>query len=305
MTLQASMSRIGWIGFGKMGVPICGRLREAQFQINALCRNQKARDSAASLGVGSVSSIAEAVAGADIVVSAISDDNALAEIVFSEGGVKASSEPGQVYVDVSTVSPSASAKVARAMAEVGVPYLRSPVSGSTVTASKGLLTAIVSGPSAPFYSLAPFFEAFTRKTFHIGESEEARYLKLAVNSMVGATSALLAEALTLARAGGMDARTAMMVIADSAVGSPLIQYKSAAVSAGDYTAAFSCSQMLKDLDLVEQVAAEAPVKTPLIESVRRQFVAAIAAGFAADDFFVLTAEKAQAIVSELPATGER
>jgi len=213
-------AQIGWIGMGKMGLPICVRLRGAGFPIRVLCRNPAAAAVATANGFEVARTIADAAKGADVVVSAISDDKALLVVV---DGLKQVLSREQVYIDISTVSPDASAEVAAGLAPNGCAYLRAPVSGSTATATQGALTALVSGPSESFVDMAEFFAAFTKKAFLVGAAEEARYLKLAINAMLGATSALLAESLMLARKGGMDIQTIMDVVSESVVASPLIQ----------------------------------------------------------------------------------
>ncbi len=155
---------------------------------------------------------------------------------------------------------------------------------------QGALTALVSGLSESFAALAPFFAAFTKQAFLVGSREEARYLKLAINAMVGATSALLAESLMLARKGGMDIQTIMNVVSESAIASPLIQYKRGCITTGDYKAAFSVSQMLKDFDLIEQAAVATSCPVPLISSIRNVYQDAVARGLGDQDFFVLTSE---------------
>ena len=184
-------AKIGWIGLGKMGLPICERLAAHAFPVTALTRSAEHRERAARAGVRSASAIAEAIDGAGIVVSAISDDAALLDIVFKAGGLKETLTASQTFVEISTVSPNASRRVAEAMAAVGVDYVRSPVSGSTALAAQGNLTAVVSGSPKAIERLAVFCEAFTRKTFVVGEAEEARHLKLVLNTLVGGTSALL------------------------------------------------------------------------------------------------------------------
>jgi 3-hydroxyisobutyrate dehydrogenase-like beta-hydroxyacid dehydrogenase len=279
---------IGWIGMGKMGLPICKRLLRAGFQARALCRNGAAESVAKANGFEVARTIADTAHGADIVVSAISDDKALIDIAFADGGLRDCLSSEQVYIDTSTVSPEASARVAELMSRIGCAYLRAPVSGSTATAMQGALTALVSGPAETFGATADFFAAFTKKAFFVGIGEEARYLKLSINAMVGATSALLAESLMLARKGGIDIQTIMDVISESAIASPLIQYKRRAITTGDYTAAFTASQMLKDLDLVERAAAATSCNMPLISSIRNVYRAAVARGLGNQDFFVLT-----------------
>jgi 3-hydroxyisobutyrate dehydrogenase-like beta-hydroxyacid dehydrogenase len=296
VAIKAS-ARIGWIGIGKMGLPICKRLHGAGFQVRALCRNGATESVATTNGFEVARTISETAEGADVVASAISDDKALFDITLADGGLKDCLSCDQVYIDTSTVSPDASARVAAALSHVGCAYLRAPVSGSTATAMQGALTALVSGPADAFGAMASFFAAFSKKAFLVGSGEEARYLKLSLNAMVGATSALLAESLMLARKGGMDIQTIMDVVSESAIASPLIQYKQGAITTGDYTAAFSASQMLKDLDLIEQAAAATSCDMPLISRVRNVYRAAVARGLGDQDFFVLTSGDAGPVPS--------
>jgi 3-hydroxyisobutyrate dehydrogenase-like beta-hydroxyacid dehydrogenase len=290
-------TKIGWIGMGKMGFPICNRLKSAAFEVRALCRNDANASTAAASGFKVARTISETAKGADVVVSAIPDDNALFDITLADGGLKDCLSREQVYIDTSTVSPDSSARIAEVLSRIGCVYLRAPVSGSTTTAMQGALTALVSGPADAFDAMAGFFAAFTKKAFLVGSGEEARYLKLSINAMLGATSALLAESLVLARKGGMDIQTIMDVVSESAIASPLILYKRATITTGDYTAAFSASQMLKDFDLIERAAAATSCDLPLISNVRNVYRAAGARGLGDQDFFVLTSGDARPVPS--------
>jgi 3-hydroxyisobutyrate dehydrogenase-like beta-hydroxyacid dehydrogenase len=292
MTPIKAPARIGWIGMGKMGFPICKRFQDAGFQVRVLCRNPTAESVATTNHFEVARSISEVVKGVDVIASAISDDRALLDIALADGGLRDCLSREQIYFDTSTVSPQASAGVAEALAPIRGAYLRAPVSGSTASAAQGALTALVSGPAEAFAGMTDIFAAFAKKAFLVGAGEEARYLKLSINAMLGATSALLAESLMLARKGGMSIQTIMDVVSESAVGSPLIQYKRATITNGDYTAAFSASQMLKDLDLVEQASATTYHDMPLIAGVQDAFRAAVARGLGDQDFFVLTSEDA-------------
>jgi 3-hydroxyisobutyrate dehydrogenase-like beta-hydroxyacid dehydrogenase len=290
-------ARIGWIGMGKMGLPICKRLQGAGFQVRVLCRNPAAESVAATNHFEAARSISEVANGADVIASAISDDRALLDITLADGGLRGCLSREQIYFDTSTVSPQASARVAEALAPTGGAYLRAPVSGSTATAAQGALTALVSGPAEAFGGMADVFAAFAKKAFLVGAGEEARYLKLSINAMLGATSALLAESLMLARKGGMSIQTIMDVVSESAIASPLILYKRATITTGDYTAAFSASQMLKDFDLIERAAAATSCDLPLISNVRNVYRAAVARGLGDQDFFVLTSGDARPVPS--------
>jgi 3-hydroxyisobutyrate dehydrogenase-like beta-hydroxyacid dehydrogenase len=158
--------------------------------------------------------------------------------------------PAQIFVEISTVSPHASRRVAETMSGIGVDCVRSPLSGSPALAAQEALTAILSGPPEAIERLAGFYQAFTRKAFVVGEAEEARYLKLVLNTLVGGTSALLAEALAIGRtvAAMMDA------ICQSAVASPLLPYKRDMVVNEAYAPAFSVKQIMKDFDIITEVS---------------------------------------------------
>ena len=293
MAMAPDKPAVGWIGLGKMGLPICQRLAAQDFEVTALARNPEGRERAARAGLQSAATIGDVVAGAKIVASTISDDDALLDIVFKVGELKEALNPSQIFIELSTVSPGVSQRVAEAMSAMGVEYLRSPVSGSTATAAQGGLTAVISGPAAALERLKDFYAAFTRKTVLVGPAEEARYLKLVLNALVGATSALLAEALAMGRKGGLDLAAMMDVIGQSAVASPLLQYKRDMVVNGAYEAAFAVRQMMKDFDIIAEVSRRDHCPTPLIAQIRQQYEAAFANGRGDLDFFVLVEEAAR------------
>ena len=287
-------SRIGFVGLGRMGVPMCRRLKAAGFAVTAYARNAAGRDKAAALDVPAVDSLAAVAAASDAVITAITDDKALLDVVADDDGLAAQMVPGALLIETSTVSPAASAAAAARLAAGGIAYLRSPVSGSTVTAEAGALTVLVSGPADGFEAARPIYEAFSKKQYHLGDGEQARYLKLALNAMVGATSALLGEALTLARKGGVETATALEVINNSAVASPLIGYKTQTVVTGNYAPAFTVTGMMKDFDLALGIGRGEHVPLPLLAMIRQEYEAAFAAGGGEDDFFVLVREALRA-----------
>lgn len=291
--MTRNLPKIGWIGLGKMGLPICRRLRGAGHDVIVLVRNVTGSERAIANGFATADGISDLAARCDIVFSAISDDAALIDIVAGPDALARCLRPHQSFVDISTVSPSASQGVAERLAAQHVLYLRAPVSGSTVMAEAGTLTTMVSGPRSGYDQLAPIFAAYTRKQFYVGEGEAARQLKLAVNLLVGATSAMLAEALAFGRKGGLDLATMLDVIAQSAVASPLIDYKRKALVEGDYTPAFALSQIMKDFDLLLMTGAQQHCPLPLAAQIRQQFEGANARGHGARDFFVLAADIAR------------
>lgn len=282
---------IAWIGAGKMGLPVCQRLKAAGHQVRILARRPEQAAALAEKGFVTGTAVDELIRDADLVFTCVPDDKALSDVILN-GAFIAALKPGAVVIDMSTVSPAISARVAQHLGFV--PYLRSPVSGSTMMAEAGTLTALVSGPKAAFDALAPVFGAFTKLAFHLGEGEEARVLKLAVNSMVAATSVLLGEALALGRKGGLSHETMLAVITQSAVASPLIGYKKAMVISGDYEPAATLDMLKKDVELFLAAGQDLGVPLPMGELVQKTYQAASAQGLGERDFFVLVKEAERA-----------
>ena len=281
---------IGWIGAGKMGLPICQRFKSAGHNVVVLARSDASAQNLLEAGLEPVKSIAVLCKNVEIVFSSVTDETALLQILDGVATLKA----GSTYIDISTVSPAASQQVADKLKTADITYLRSPVSGSTVMAQAGTLTAIVSGPKAKFNELSLVFEVFAKKSFHVGETEEARYLKLVLNSMVAATSALLGEALAFGEKGGLSNFTMLEVISQSVVASPLINYKRDMIVNEDYKAAATLSMLAKDLDLFLSVGRENHTPLPVNANIRKIYEAALAKGLGEKDFFILVQQASDA-----------
>lgn len=276
---------IAWIGLGKMGLPICKRLAAAGVAVTVYARNEASGAKARAEGFSTTADFAD-LAKVDVVFSAIPDDTAL--LAMTTNGLLDALKPGQTFIDISTVSPTASADVARKLDAAGVHYLRIPVSGSTSHAANGQLTAMVSGPKAAHDAVQPLLAHFCARQFYLGSEEQSRFLKLAINSILAANSALIAEALAIGEAGGL-ARTDMLeVMTQSAIATPLLGYKKDALIKGAYPAAFSVSQIMKDLDLVLGAARAEHVPVPVNAIVRQRFEQAYAEGLGEADFFCLS-----------------
>jgi 3-hydroxyisobutyrate dehydrogenase-like beta-hydroxyacid dehydrogenase len=278
---------IGWAGIGKMGAPMSRRVLEAGYRIHVFEPLPENRATIVAQGANVSHSLEDLAASSDVIILTIPNDAVLRDLVFGENALSTVMKSGQILVEMSTVSPTISAEVANAMAERGVAYLRAPVSGSTATASAGTLSVMASGPEEAFKRLEPIFECFSSKRFYVGGAEEARYLKLVLNALVGATSALLGEALTLGLKGNLTLETMLNVICESAVASPLIAYKRELLIQRNFDPAFSVSQMMKDFDLILDAARSDHIPMYMASMIRQQYETAYTEGLAEKDFFVL------------------
>ena len=250
--------KTGWIGVGNMGFPMARNILAGGHEVAAFDAKPERLSRLKECGAAAAASVADACSGAAVVFSSIPDDFALRRVAF--GGVLASIGEGAAYVDMSTVSPEASREVAAAAERQGTLYLRAPVSGSVVLAESASLTVIASGPEPAFEACLPLLKLLGSKVYHVGEEEQARYLKLAVNNMVHATAVAMAEALAVGRRGGVEWRKMLEVMAASAVGSPLVQYKAEALKDRDFSPASFVATAAKDQDLFVDAAEACGVK---------------------------------------------
>ncbi len=298
----ASDKSIGWIGTGLMGGPMCRNLLTAGFTLSAFNPTIAKVTPLEALGARRAADIAALAGSAPIVISMISDDKALHAVALGPKGVLVNAKPGTIYVDMSTVTPMASAIVATEAAKCGVAYLRAPVSGGVALAEAAKLTVIASGPKDAYERCLPAFAAMSAKQFRLGPNEEARYLKLSLNMMVGAMGALLGEALAFGRRGGLDWATMLDVFNQSAIASPLLGYKSVPLKARDFSPTFTTKMMAKDFDLLLATAKETTVPLPLSGLIRQLYATSIAQGRGDDDFFALTAviEALAGLAPEMP-----
>jgi 3-hydroxyisobutyrate dehydrogenase-like beta-hydroxyacid dehydrogenase len=303
--------RIGLAGLGRMGVPMAERLLAAGHELVVWNRTgAKAEEfatraasgeggatasgeggGAASGAVKVAESPAELLAEGGLCLTVLADDAALEEVagdaLSGAGGSGAGEVGGGTLVDLSTVSAPASQRVAQAAERAGVAYLRAPVSGNPGVVRAGNLAIVVSGPRDVYEQTKPILEAIGPHLFHVGEAEEARIAKLALNLMIAGTAELMAEAIVLGEAHGLDPKDLLEVMGGSAVGSPFVKYKTEPLLKGDYSATFTTEMMLKDAGLIRQAAGERGLDLPvggLLETLLR---ATVDAGHGDEDFMAL------------------
>lgn len=281
---------LGWIGIGKMGTPMSTHLLKAGYRLAVYDIVPSAMSALAEQGAAPVDSPAEVADHADIIISMIPDDPALEAVASGPRGIFQSARQGMIYIDMSTVSPATSARIGAAADKRGVQYLRAPVSGSTESAIAAALTILVSGPEDAFDQCRDIFEKLGQKVFHVGPGDQARYLKLLVNMMVGITSAMTAEALVFGERGGIDWDLMIDIINNSVVASPLIGFKMQLLKKRDFAPAFTAAQMSKDFDLALDTGRNLDIPMPLTALVRQLFGAMKATGKGELDYFGLLAQ---------------
>ncbi|WP_119353485.1 NAD(P)-dependent oxidoreductase [Azohydromonas sediminis] len=282
--MNQKVREVLFVGVGKMGLPMATHLHAAGHRVTAFDPSPERRALAAQRGLAVVARLEPALARAPVVVSSLPDDAALRTVAAQVGAHAAA---GTVWIDTSTVSPEASRDAAAQAAARGVACLRAPVSGNNVMAERAALTVFVSGDRTAYDACEPLFACWGPQRFWLGDAEQARVAKLAVNLMIVGTSTMLAEALALGERGGLEWQRLWDVVEASAVASPIVRAKAPALRAHDYTPTFTVEQMRKDVSLIRAAAAALGVATPVTDVAAAALDRAAAAGEGGDDYAVV------------------
>lgn len=275
---------VGLVGLGNMGAAIAERLLSAGYPLTVHNRTAAKAEPLVAGGANLAKTVAELAAEVDVVLTSVANDEALEAVA---GEALAAGRPGTALVDMSTVSPSASARVASLADAASIAYLRAPVSGNPGVVRAGNLTFIVSGPRETLERVAPVIRAIGPTIHHVGDAEEARIVKLAINLVIGGLAQLMAEALVLGEAAGVSRAALLEVMGSSSAGAPFVKYKTEPLLRDDFSATFTTALMEKDVDLILDAADENEVELPVARELKRLLRGAIKAGYADDDFMAL------------------
>ncbi|MCQ4638282.1 NAD(P)-dependent oxidoreductase [Anaerovorax odorimutans] len=281
------MSNIGWIGLGNMGNPMCKNLVKAGHEVTVWNRTKSKAKDVLAMGAAWETSPKAVAQKADYIFIMVSNGAILKKVVLGENGICDGLTEGKIVIDMSTVSPEESLPVNEAVKMKKCRFLRSPVTGSVVPAEKGLLGLLLSGDRTAFEEVEPVLDVLGKNKYWIGAKEEARVMKIALNTMVGNTTQLLAEAVTLAEKAGINVETCMEVISGSAVGNLIVQSKIDAINEGKYEPAFSVKMMLKDFDLALDAAKQYETSLPVTALTRQFYEETVASGRGDEDYAVL------------------
>lgn len=275
---------MGLIGLGNMGSAFAERLLDAGFGLALYNRTPGRAERFRERGATVAETPSELAAGVELVLTSLPDDAAFESVADAVIGA---ARPGTVLVDASTVSPEASARVAALAEAAGIGYLRAPVSGNPGVVRSGNVTFIVSGPRAVLERSEPVLRAIGSTIHVVGDAEQARVVKLAINLVIAGLAQLMAEALVLGERSGVSRTSLLATMGDSAAGAPFVKYKTEPLLRDDYSATFTTNLMEKDIDLVLEAAEAAGVRLPLAGELKALLRETIEAGYGDDDFMAL------------------
>lgn len=278
---------LGFVGLGLMGSAIVTRLLEKGYVVIGHNRTRSKARRLEGAGMRFAQTPREAAAAADIVFSMVTDTKALRAIVDGPGGILAGLKPGTIYVDMSTVDADASRQIAEAVAQAGSVMLDAPVSGSVVTIQRGELSIMVGGPREAFERVKPVLLDIGPKVNHVGGNGLAVAMKIAVNLSIGVQMQAFSEAVLLAEKCGIARETAVEVLTNSAVASPMLKYRAPFLLAPPDPVWFNVKMMQKDLRLAMAMGQRLGVPLPTTTVSNEMFTAARGMGFADKEMSVV------------------
>jgi 3-hydroxyisobutyrate dehydrogenase-like beta-hydroxyacid dehydrogenase len=255
--------RIAFLGLGIMGRPMASNLVKAGHEVTVWNRSAGKEVE----GAKTAASPDDAAREAEVIWLCVADTKAVESVLFGPQGVNESLTDGQIIVDSSTISPTATRQFAERVSAKGVQYVDAPVTGSKIAAEGGTLIFIVGGEESTIEKLKPLFAATGKKVFRMGGTGKGEAAKLAMNLQIAVIYEGFAEALTLATKLGVDAETMLPLIEASMVRSGVVDYKAPFVLKRDFSANFPLRLMRKDIRLALEAAKEARVKLPALETV--------------------------------------
>jgi 3-hydroxyisobutyrate dehydrogenase-like beta-hydroxyacid dehydrogenase len=259
--ISPAHSKLGFIGIGAMGSRIAGRLLKSGFKVTVFDRNPAKANALIASGATVARSIAELASRLDVVLSSLSNDEAVDDVYTGPRGVLANIPRDSMIIEMSTVSPLTTRELCRLGVARGVSVLDVPVSGSTLAAEQGTLVLLGGGDENAFNAAESIFNAISQQHFYLGPSGSGNTMKLVVNTLLGVGMQAVAEAVVLGEKAGLDRRRLFEVLSKTAVIAPAHVGKLARAMENDYRPQFAVGLMNKDFRLILETAAA--VRAPM------------------------------------------
>jgi 3-hydroxyisobutyrate dehydrogenase-like beta-hydroxyacid dehydrogenase len=281
--------RIGFIGLGRMGAGMAGRLLDAGHTLAVYNRTAQRAEKLRERGAVVAETPEAAARGAEVVFTMLADDPAVEHIVFAADGILAAMVNSAVHVSASTISVALARRLIAAHARAGHRFISAPVFGRPDAAAAGRLFVVAAGQDETIAFVQPLFDAIGQRTYRMGtDPSNANLVKLSGNFMLFAAIEALAESFALIRKAGVDVAAYKDLLTSSLFNAPVYHtYGDLLVSAKDEQAGFTAALAFKDVRLAIAAAESLQVPMPVASLVHDAFVTALARGYESRDQAVL------------------
>jgi len=281
--------KVSFIGLGRMGLAIARNLLSAGFEMTVYNRTRSRADELQDDGARVAATPSEAARSAEVLITMLSDDIAVEQVVFGEGGVLGSLGRDAVHISMSTISVALSRRLAREHKAAGQQYIAAPVFGRPDAAQAAKLFVIAAGPDEALKYCDQIFSAIGQKTFVVGENaSSANVVKLSGNFLIASVIESLGEAFALVRKHGIDPEQYLDILTNTLFSAPAYKNYGGLIAHSRYRpAGFELTLGLKDVRLALGAAEAAAVPMPIASVIRDRFITAFARGLGDADWSAL------------------
>jgi 3-hydroxyisobutyrate dehydrogenase-like beta-hydroxyacid dehydrogenase len=284
------MTTVGIVGVGLLGDAIASRLRAAGHAVVGFDIVASSLERLAARGGTPAKSADEVARVADVVCTVLPSLATVEEAILGPHGIVAAGRRGQAILQMSTISPSLTERLARETAARGLVFLDCPISGTSGMVAQGQGVIFVGGEREAYERVKPLLESILPRAVHVGRPGQAMVLKLVANLLVALNSAAVAEAINLARQSGLDPQIVLDVLNTGAATSEMLKVRGPLMTRGEFPAQMKLDLFMKDLHLIQDAGQTAGAPLPLTDVAERLYAAAQAAGHGADDLAVVITE---------------
>jgi 3-hydroxyisobutyrate dehydrogenase-like beta-hydroxyacid dehydrogenase len=281
------MANLGFVGLGVMGSRMAKRLLDAGHSVTGYNRTKSKAQWLLDAGMKWAENPRAAAQSSGVVFSMIANNSALRAVTESYDGIIAGLSAGKIYVEMSTVSPAAIRELARQVEAKGAEMLDAPVSGSSITLDEGKLSFMVGGKREVFDRALPYLQAIGPKATYVGGHGLAASMKIATNLSLAVQMLAFSEGLLLAEKSGITRETAVEVLLNSVMASPMVKYRGPFVLKMPDEVIFDVNMMQKDLLLALEMGRQLDVPLPTTAITNQFLTAARGMGLAENDFAII------------------
>jgi 3-hydroxyisobutyrate dehydrogenase-like beta-hydroxyacid dehydrogenase len=268
-TLTPDRAKVGLIGLGNMGSRLAARLLAHGYHVTVFNRDVSKAEDLATRGATVSPSVGELARTVDVILTSLTNDDAVRSVLNGPDGVFAAARPGTIVLETSTIAPQTSRELNAAGATKKIDVMDVAISGSTPAVESGSVTLLAGGSAETFAAATPVFEAIAKQFFLMGGPGSGTAMKLVVNTLLGDGMQAIAEAVLLGENSGLDRARLLEVLSKTAVVAPAHVGKLARMAVEDYSPQFPLRLMNKDFQLILSAAANAHISMPATEAAYR------------------------------------
>jgi len=275
--------KVGFMGLGIMGSAMAANILKAGYPLTVYNRTAGKAEPLAQLGAQVAASPKSLAAAAEVIITMVTGPEALYELLWGPEGAAEAFGPDQVFINMSSVSPSFTLELGKQLAPTAIRFIDAPVSGTRKPAAEGTLVILAGGRRAKITDLEPLFLSMGKKVIYCGRLGQGSMMKMFINLLLGVMMAGFAEALNFGRQGGLDFEAMLDTVLSGAMNCPMFQVKAQLLKEKNYPPAFPLKHLAKDAKFVLDTAYETGAPVPLGQMLLHLYRLGVGQGWGDED----------------------